>query len=156
KIEALDPTTVRAMLNVVEPSEKAIFDQGALLRQGHASAVGIEGGRMMGLILPSYERIVIPSGPDIIQVEVQVTFMSVIQESVVTLPNGFADGQSKIILLSSIAPGSKVTIQGTLLCPQKVLGDVRLVFERAGQSIQLCWDNTLGAWLIVNAGCRVV
>ncbi|KAJ3082365.1 hypothetical protein HK102_001754, partial [Quaeritorhiza haematococci] len=153
-ISSLDPAAIREMLNVIEPSDQAVFDQGALLRQGHASTLGYEGGRMSGLILSSFERVVVPQATEI-EVNKHITFVTVTQDSVATLPNGFADGQTKIILLSSITPGQTVTIQGTFLCPSRPLGTVQLVFERAGQSIHLAWDNVLGTWLIINTGCRV-
>jgi len=93
-----------------------------------------------------------------------VTFVSVDGvsfNSYGTLGNtGISDGQIKTILCSSIGENCTYTVHvgsGHLIAPNAGNNTQasKLQFNRAGQSVQMIFDNVLSSWLILGRGCVV-
>lgn len=79
-----------------------------------------------------------------------------------TLGNtGVSDGQVKTIACSSMGDNCTYTIHvgsGKLIAPNisnNNLQPSKLQFNRSGQSVQMIFDGTLSAWLILGRGCSV-
>ena len=79
-----------------------------------------------------------------------------------TLGNtGISDGQVKTIACSSMGDNCTYTVHvgsGKLIAPN--IGNTniqpsKLQFNRSGQSVQMIFDGTLSAWLILGRGCSV-
>jgi len=75
-------------------------------------------------------------------------------------PSMVADGTYKILVCGAMGEGCRHTIyfgQGKLICPSPLTGPApsSLVFKRAGQSCSMIYDNTIGAWIILNSGAYV-
>jgi hypothetical protein len=68
-----------------------------------------------------------------------------------------SDGSFKMIILSSIPPGSSYELTLVLTDPGNATTNNRkLVFTCSGQSSHLIYDNVIGSWYIVNSGAFVV
>lgn len=74
---------------------------------------------------------------------------------------GVSDGQVKTIACSSMGENCTYTIHvgsGNLIAPNISNNNIqpsKLQFNRSGQSVQMIFDATLSAWLILGRGCSV-
>lgn len=76
---------------------------------------------------------------------------------------GVKDGTLKMIVCTSMGVGCDYTIQfpsGTLIAPNPLNIDpnqkpTKIVFKRQSQSVQLIYDNTSSAWILLNSGAYV-
>ena len=69
--------------------------------------------------------------------------------------SSIGDGQVKKIVMSSIGPGCSYNLYfglGKLITPNPLnsTGASQILFKRSGQSCEVLWDNTLGAWILVS------
>jgi len=74
---------------------------------------------------------------------------------------GISDGQIKTIVCSAMGDNSTYTIhigQGNIIAPNigNNIQPSKLQFIRAGQTVQLIFDNQLSAWIILGRGCSVI
>jgi hypothetical protein len=79
-----------------------------------------------------------------------------------TMPStSISDGTLKILVCSSMDPGCSHTVffgSGKLITPNPLNSGsqpTKLVFKRRGQSVQLMYDATSAAWILLNSGCYV-
>ena len=79
-----------------------------------------------------------------------------------TMPStAINDGTFKVLVCSSMDAGCTHTIffgAGKLITPNPINAGsqpTKLVFKRRGQSVQLLYDATLAAWILLNSGCYV-
>ena len=119
-------------------------------------------GEIIGLSA-SVERLTLTTGNDgTPTANKNITFVSVnsINTTIIgTLTAPIKDGFIKNINISSLASNSKYHI----ICPLGILLDPgsgssaakTLKFDCAGQGIHMVWDNVLGSYMIINAGCSI-
>jgi len=117
-------------------------------------------GKILGGI--STERLTLTTINGDPHATVNVTFVSVNTNNSVVFGNlispGF-DGFVKNIVISHLASGASYRI----VCPSGILLDPgsgttaakTLKFTSSGQGINMIWDNTLNAYIIINAGCSI-
>jgi len=79
-----------------------------------------------------------------------------------TMPStGLTDGQIKVIVISNMVANSKYVLQfapNTLVTPNppnNTGSPTKMTFQRSGQSIQMIWDATLGAWIPIGTGVYI-
>jgi hypothetical protein len=79
-----------------------------------------------------------------------------------TMPStSISDGTFKVIVCSSMDTGCSHSIffgAGKLITPNPInpaIQPTKLVFKRKGQSVQLLYDATSAAWILLNSGCYV-
>jgi len=79
-----------------------------------------------------------------------------------TMPStSISDGTFKVIVCSTMDTGCNHTIffgAGKLIAPNPINAvsqPTKLIFKRRGQSVQLLYDATAAAWILLNSGCYV-
>lgn len=79
-----------------------------------------------------------------------------------TMPStSISDGTFKVLVCSSMDVGCKHTIffgAGKLITPNPINSGsqpTKLIFKRKGQSVQLLYDASSAAWILLNSGCYV-
>lgn len=79
-----------------------------------------------------------------------------------TMPTtSITDGTFKVLVCTSMDPGCTHTIffgAGKLITPNPINESnqpTKLIFKRRGQSVQLLYDETSAAWILLNSGCYV-
>jgi len=157
-ITDLTPLEVRTMLNVSERGAESAYESGALLRAGHLAFP--DAGTMTGLFFYSTERIIMQadSAPVTMSADKQLTYITVTfgastTLATVILPDGYADGQVKMIIVSNIPNGVQLKIQCAIALPNASGPAITgLLANKARQSTQLVWDNTLKEWFVMATG----
>lgn len=160
-ISALTPLEVRTMLNVSERGAESAYESGAILRAGHLAFP--DAGTMSGLFFYSTERIIMQadSAPVTLSADKQITYITVTfgastTQATVILPDGYADGQMKMIIVSSLPNNIPLKIQCSLAPPNATGPAITgLLANKSRQSAQLVWDNTLKQWFIMAVGMSV-
>lgn len=79
-----------------------------------------------------------------------------------TMPStSISDGTFKVLVCSSMDTGCSHTVffgAGKLITPNPINASsqpTKLIFKRRGQSVQLLYDATSEAWILLNSGCYV-
>ena len=142
------------------PSREWLHTYGALLTDGHRTYP--DGAKMTGNLYTSIERFSMTTGQNrALDIGVETSYISVNysraggQEARCTLAPGLADGHRKVIMASRMAEKAVLIITCTFTAPGTV-NPLYLLFDVAGQSATLQWDNVLQSWFIVGTGCHVI
>jgi hypothetical protein len=123
---------------------------------------------LLGKLMYSVERYSVSSS---LPFKTQISALSVVSMfsvigtsftgSSATMPStNIVDGTLKVLVCSAMGQNCTHAIhfgQGKLISPNPLSAtpSSRLVFKRAGQSVQLMFDAISSAWIILNSGCYV-
>jgi hypothetical protein len=106
------------------------------------------------------EHLTISSGQNINPSNANVSFISVQGTVESVLIPGTVDGAVKTICVTSLAENETYQLnvpQGLLIDPGSgTMIAKKIIFDCAGQSLQLIWNNVAQVYFVANAGCQII